>query len=1486
MSPKTKGGMIRKSEAAVNSDIVRAFAGATGKAEIDMAGWQFWMDRGGTFTDIVARTPAGELVTHKLLSENPAHYKDAAIQGIRELLELEDQQPIPTDQIDHVKMGTTVATNALLERKGEPTLLLTSHGLGDVLRIGFQTRPDIFALDIELPEQLYVGVVEAAERMLADGSVDLPLDEEGLKVILKPWRDKGVDSIAIVFAHSYLFPDHEKAAARIANELGFKQISLSHEVSPLIKMVPRGDTTVVDAYLSPVLRRYVDQVAGQLESTGSETERTEQSLAARGEYIPVPSASASMQTTASGKDSVYSAMNSESDADDVAFISIPGSAADGAGNEPVRPSIAGMQSSSVHGRIHSVSEQALSSGSASEESLVKNSVPLYFMQSNGGLVDAHQFRGKDAILSGPAGGVVGMVESAREDGFERIIGFDMGGTSTDVAHFNAGQFSDEAQQGVRQYEREFETQVAGVRLRAPMMNIHTVAAGGGSIIKFADGRFQVGPESAGAYPGPKCYRNGGPLSVTDCNVLLGKVKADYFPECFGPERNQPLDFDGVQLAFEELALEINQQLKLTGEQAYSAYSVAQGFLDIAIENMANAVKKISLQRGYDVSEYVLNAFGGAGAQHACLVADSLGMQQVYLHPMAGVLSAYGIGLANQRWLGEESLQLEYNSGISLCGLQDQVELRQIRLQDSAEANTTTNKDTQAKATEKSQDFWRIHVKYQGTDTPLLLTLPNNLDLQKLADEFHQLHQQTFGFSDPDRTLVFEALQLERVSGGRTPDNLIAEAQQKEEAAQVIAKTEMVCNGEVYSAPVYRREELTLATKIVGPALIAENNSTIVIEPGWSCEMIASGALLLNRKLESSVETSAEAERTQQTLAERGEYIPVPSGPASMQATSSELDSVHSATDDEFALNGVADKEAEGSFASSIGDELVRPSIAGPQSSSVQGRIHSESQQALANAGISKKPVERKPNAVQLEIFNNLFMFVAEQMGFVLEKTAASVNIKERLDFSCALFDKQGDLVANAPHIPVHLGSMSESIKVVIRDNQNMKNGDAFVLNTPYNGGTHLPDITIVKPVFISGGVNADFYVAARGHHADIGGITPGSMPARSQHIEEEGILLDNLKLVDCGEFQETMIRDVLANSSKYPARNIDQNIADLKAQLAACEKGSSELKRLSKQYGLQTLHDYMRHVQDNAETTLRNCLAQLNSGEFEYAMDDGSKIKVAITVDQQARTAVVDFAGTSDQHAGNFNAPSSVGMAAVLYVFRCLVAKPMPLNAGFFRALDIRIPAGSMLAPQYPAAVVSGNVETAQYVVDTLMGALGLMAGCQGTNNNFTFGDEEHQYYETICGGAGATGNANGASGVHSHMTNSRLTDPEVLEQRFPVMLERFAIRPDSGGAGEHRGGDGVERHIRFLKPMAATIISGHRDVPTFSLAGGDPGKTGFNFVKRWHIPTGREHEQIQPKLEFLSGCTDIRMNSGDVFCIHTPGGGGYGLKGQGQGKS
>ena len=1263
------------------------------KAHI-MAAWQFWMDRGGTFTDIVAKKPDGSLVTHKLLSENPAHYKDAAIQGIRELLGLADDQTLPIELIDEVKMGTTVATNALLERKGEPTLLVTSHGLGDILKIGYQTRPDIFALDIRLPEQLYVGVEEASERLLADGTVDLPFDEEGLAVRLIEWRKQGIESIAIAFAHGYRFPEHEKAAGRLARELGFQQVSLSHEVSPLVKLVPRGDTTVVDAYLSPILRRYVEQVDSQL-------------------------------------------------------------------------------------------------------SAAKETVPLYFMQSNGGLVDAHKFRGKDAILSGPAGGVVGMVETACDDGFDRIIGFDMGGTSTDVAHFNADQFSssDNTKNNVREYEREFETQVAGVRLRAPMMNIHTVAAGGGSIVKFSDGRFQVGPESAGAFPGPACYRNGGPLTITDCNVLLGKVKAEYFPECFGPQRNQGLDFEGVKKQFEDLANSINQETGLH----YGAEEIAQGFLTIAIESMANAVKKISLQRGYDVSNYVLNAFGGAGAQHACLVAEALGMKQVYLHPFAGVLSAYGIGLANERWLGEASLQILYEGDNNSCSVLDVIELNQVRLQEKSDRFISRKSCADKKQT--VQDFWRIHVKYQGTDTPLLLSLPNNLDMISVAKEFHQLHQKTFGFSDAARPLILEALQLERVASGRNTNNLndqsIASTIAEKNTLTPIAGSSMTCqhNGKVktFSVPVYRREQLPKHINIDGPALIAESNSTIVIEPSWVGNVIESGALILTR---------LDHDQTQKS----------------------------------------------------------------------QSESFKNNQEKANDEQIEKGKADSAPDVIQLEVFNNLFMFVAEQMGFVLEKTAASVNIKERLDFSCALFDQHGELVANAPHIPVHLGSMSESIKVVIDNNLNIKPGDAFVLNTPYNGGTHLPDITIVKPVFINS-ETADFYVAARGHHADVGGITPGSMPARSRHINEEGILLDNLCLVKEGIFQTEMITSALSDH-EFPARNILQNIADLKAQLAACEKGAQELNRLSQQYGLSTLQAYMGHVQDNAELTLKACLKELDSGSFEYSMDDGSLIKVVITIDKHNGRAKVDFSGTSDQHAGNFNAPTSVAKAAVLYVFRCLVNKNMPLNAGFFRALDIIVPKGSMLAPQYPAAVVSGNVETAQYIVDTLLGALGIMAASQGTNNNFTFGDEEFQYYETLCGGAGATDNNHGASGVHSHMTNSRLTDVEILEQRFPVMLEHFALRPASGGLGKFNGGDGIERHIRFLKPMSATIISGHRQVPTFGMAGGGAGKVGMNFVQRFTFDSAGNPV---PRLEFLQGCTDIQMNRGDVFCIHSPGGGGYG---------
>lgn len=1206
----------------------------------DTSLWQFWVDRGGTFTDIVARRPDGQLISRKLLSENPQHYPDAAVEGIRRL---QAEFPQFDARIDAVKMGTTVATNALLERKGENTCLLISRGLRDQLEIGYQTRPDIFAIHIDQPDLLYGCVYEAPERILADGSIDMPLDEEGVQVILREVQEAGYQSLAVVFMHAYKYPQHELQVEKIARQMGFSQISLSHQVSPLIKLVPRGDTTVADAYLSPVLKRYVQQVKDGLaqQSDGCETR-------------------------------------------------------------------------------------------------------LQFMQSNGGLTDAAAFHGKDAVLSGPAGGVVGMVRTAAADGFHQLIGFDMGGTSTDVSHY-AGSAD-----GQGDLERETETQVTGIRLRVPMMNIHTVAAGGGSIVKYADGRFQVGPESAGAFPGPACYRNGGPLTVTDCNVLLGKIQPQHFPRVFGEQQNQPLDKAVVEQKFRQLSELIECQ---SGEQL-TPQQIAEGFLTIAVDNMANAVKKISVQRGYDIQHYALNAFGGAGAQHACLVADALGMDNVYLHPLAGVLSAYGIGLAEQRWLGEDAVEQCLTTDATQA-----LEKAELAYQQLAQQSEVPLSDGRQQR--------RVYCRYDGSDTHLLLQYA---DAQTMRAEFEQQHQQLFGFVHTDKNLLLDAVQLEVVAGGYQPEVLTlatAEAEIKEQC-------DLFSAGHNHRVAVYQREQLPAGFTLTGPALITDANSTIVLEPGWRLEVLHSGALVLKK--------------CRQTTA-----LPA------------------------------------------------------------------------ASEGIKNDPV-------RLEIFNNIFMSVAEQMGFVLEKTATSVNIKERLDFSCALFDQCGELVANAPHIPVHLGSMSESIKVVMKDHQDMRPGDAFVLNTPYNGGTHLPDVTVVKPVFVGPSVKArkpDFFVAARGHHADIGGITPGSMPANSGHIEQEGVLLDNLVLMRAGEFQTHSIMTALT-SARYPARNPQQNIADLMAQLAACEKGASELLRVCDEYGVDTVSAYMQYVQDNAEQTLRDCLSKLADGRFSYDMDDGTRFTVSIQVNTAEKTALVDFSGSGyrpDQlmHPGNFNAPTSVVYAAVLYSFRALVDKNMPLNAGFFRPLTIRVPAASVLAPVYPAAVVSGNVETAQYLTDCMMAALGLMAGCQGTNNNFTFGDDQHQYYETLCGGTGASARGAGASAVHSHMTNSRLTDPEILEQRYPVMLEWFHIRPMSGGEGYYPGGDGVERHIRFLKNMRANIISGHRRVPTFGLSGGGPGQVGVNFIKRH-----------QGRLERLSGCADVTLEAGDVFCIHTPGGGAF----------
>ncbi|HEX7006035.1 MAG TPA: hydantoinase B/oxoprolinase family protein [Alphaproteobacteria bacterium] len=1197
----------------------------------DTGHWQFWIDRGGTFTDVVARRPDGRIVTHKLLSDNPERYEDAALQGIREVLGLGPGAPIPAEAVEAVKMGTTVATNALLERKGERTVLVITGGFGDALRIGYQNRPRLFDRHIRLPERLYERVVEVDERLDAEGSVLRPLDLAGARAELEAAYQAGMRSAAIVFMHGYRYPAHEAAVAALAREIGFTQVSASHVTSPLMKLVSRGDTTVVDAYLSPILRRYVDRVAGEL-----------------------------------------------------------------------------------------------------------GDVRLMFMQSNGGLVDARFFQGKDSILSGPAGGIVGAVRTAAMAGFDKIIGFDMGGTSTDVSHY-AGEF-----------ERAFETQVAGVRMRAPMMQIHTVAAGGGSILVFDGTRYRVGPESAGANPGPACYRRGGPLTVTDCNVMLGRVQPDFFPKVFGPDADQPLDAAIVRDKFAALAEEI---ARATGDRR-TPVEVAEGFLSIAVANMANAIKEISIQRGYDVTEYTLCCFGGAGGQHACLVADALGITRIFIHPLAGVLSAYGMGLADMAVMRQRAVEAELNEAL-VADLDAAF--------DELAADGRAEMARQGVAEERTTVQRRVHLRYSGTDSPLVVPFGSK---DEIVAAFEAAHRQRYGFVVPDRALVVEAISAEVIGASDSAEDPILPLDGIEPSPPVgWARVRMA--GAEHDTPIYDRASLRPGNRLCGPAIVAEATGTTVIEPGWQAEVTGRDHLILTR------------------------VVPL---------------------------------------------------------------------ERVAAVGTAVDPV-------MLEIFNNLFMSIAEQMGSVLENTSYSVNMKERLDFSCAIFDREGQLIANAPHMPVHLGSMDESVHAIIRQRAGSMNpGDVYVLNAPYNGGTHLPDVTVVTPVFDEAGRSILFYVAARGHHADIGGKTPGSMPPDSKTVDEEGVLIDNFLLVDRGRFREAELLALLA-SGRYPARNPAQNVADLKAQIAACEKGVQELRRMVEHFGLDVVHAYMGHVQDNAEEQVRRVLGVLKDGHFVYEMDDGSQIAVSISVDRQARSAVVDFTGTSPQQPTNFNAPAPVCRAAVLYVFRTLVDDDIPMNAGCLKPIKLIIPEGSMLNPRYPAAVVAGNVETSQYITDALYGALGVMAGAQGTMNNFTFGDDQYQYYETVCGGSGAGPDFDGTDAVHTHMTNTRLTDPEVLEWRFPVLLEAFRIRRGSGGRGRHRGGNGVVRRIRFLKPMTAAILSSHRRVPPFGAAGGEPGAVGRNWVERTD----------GTRLE-LSGTAQVEMGAGDVFVVETPGGGGFGV--------
>ena len=1192
--------------------------------------WQFWIDRGGTFTDLVARKPDGSLVTHKLLSENPEQYPDAAIQGIRDLLGVAAGEAIPTEAVEAVKMGTTVATNALLERKGERTLLVITEGFRDALLIAYQHRPQLFAREIKRPEQLYEQVVEIEERMSAEGEVLKPLNLEKSREQLQAAYDAGFRSVAVVLMHGYRYHDHERQLGELAAEIGFPQVSVSYQVSPLMKLVSRGDTTVVDAYLSPILRRYVDQVAGQL-----------------------------------------------------------------------------------------------------------GDARLMFMQSNGGLTDAKLFQGKDSILSGPAGGIVGAVQTAAMGGLDKIITFDMGGTSTDVAHYNG------------EYERAFETQVAGIRMRAPMMQIHTVAAGGGSILHFDGARYRVGPDSAGANPGPACYRRGGPLSVTDSNVMLGRVVPEFFPKVFGPNADEPLDGEVVRRKFADVAAEIKAA---TGDER-SPEDVAEGFRRIAVENMANAIKEISTQRGYDVTEYTLCSFGGAGGQHACEIADTLGMTKIFLHPFAGVLSAYGMGLADLRALREQAVE---------GGLNEEVVGEIGGILDDLAAEAMEELRAQGIGDERIEVLRKVHLRYAGTDSALIVDYG---DRARIIEGFEQAHRQRYGFIT-DKDHIVEAVSVEAVGKTDSIEDKKLAAGTRGGAPEAAAQTRIYAGGAWHDAPVYERAALQAGDLVDGPAIVIEPTSTTVVEPGW-----------------------------QAALSER----------------------------DHLVLDRIVPLERE----VAVGTEV---------------------------------------DPVMLEIFNNLFMSIAEQMGSTLENTSYSVNIKERLDFSCAIFDPEGNLVANAPHMPVHLGSMSESIRTVIRERTgSMAPGDVYVLNAPYNGGTHLPDITVITPVFDQAGQEILFFVASRGHHADIGGISPGSMPPNSRNVEEEGVLIDNFMMVEQGRFLEAETRALLA-SGKYPARNPEQNIADLKAQIAANEKGVQELRRMVDHFSLEVVHAYMGHVQDNAEEQVRRVLDVLADGSFTYDMDNGAQVSVAIKIDKAARRAVIDFAGTSPQLDSNFNAPSSVCRAAVLYVFRTLVDDEIPMNEGCLKPLDVRIPDGSMLNPQYPAAVVAGNVETSQVITDTLYGALGIMASAQGTMNNFTFGNGEHQYYETICGGSGAGASYDGTDAIHTHMTNSRLTDPEILEWRFPVLLERFQVRPGSGGAGKHRGGDGARREIVFREPMTAAMLSNHRKVPPFGLAGGENGALGKNWVER-----------TDGTVVSLTATDSVEMTPGDRFVIETPGGGGYG---------
>lgn len=1240
----------------------------------DSQDWEFWIDRGGTFTDVIGRSkkhPEHLLVT-KLLSESPGQYADATVEGMRRLIALAEKgeagpentadAPCLSDKISVARIGTTIGTNALLQRRGDRCALITNCGFKDALRIGYQNRPDIFALAIKLPEMLFEKAVEVHGRFDAQGNEIEALDLADAEKQLKEILDSGIKSIAIVFMHAYRFDTHEKRIKELAQRLGFEQVSTSSEVSPLIRFVARGDTAVVDAYLTPLLNRYLKTITEMLPSSR-----------------------------------------------------------------------------------------------------------LYFMQSNGGLTPARNFRGRDCLLSGPAGGVVAAARSSALAGFNHVIGFDMGGTSTDVSHYDG------------YFERTSETTIQGVKVRTPMMEVHTVAAGGGSILTFDGERCRVGPQSAGANPGPACYRLGGPLTVTDANLLLGRIQPKFFPSIFGDHHDQPLDTKIVKEKFAALTKEIakaDSSETLASENDSNCLTtpehVAEGYLKIAVEIMANAVRKISTEKGHDLETSALCAFGGAGGQHACQIANELNIKTVLLHPLAGVLSAFGIGIADTVEIAQAAVEEEFNR-------ENLLQLEKTKAELAAKATATL--ESHGLKSENLETSFGLHLRYRGTDAAIFVPLKSEAETRKVFETFHH---KRYGFIT-DKPIVIESISAEVISKG----------QNAECGSSKIAKTgnpkpvdsvQLFCGGKWQEAKVFNRTELSQGAKICGPAVIAEETATTVVDPGWSLRVDERGFLILEKFEEK---------------------------------------------------RGVDCNDAE-------------------NSTNNQTDARRETGSAI------------KADPIKLELFSNRLMSIAEEMGIVLQNTSHSVNIKERLDFSCAIFDRQGKLIANAPHIPVHLGSMSESVQSLMREKAGkLAAGDTFIINNPYLGGTHLPDITAISPVFASrsnGKYTApDFFVASRGHHADIGGITPGSMPPASKHIDEEGVIFSHFHLAREGQLNEKALRKELLGA-KFPARNPAQNIADLTAQIAANRCGADALVRLCERYGLSVVESYMQFVRNNAASSVRRALAKISEGQFSSELDDGSKIAVTVKVNRKNETVSISFSGTSAQHKGNMNAPLAISKAALLYVFRTIVNDNIPLNDGCLEPVEFSIPETCILNPKSPAAVVAGNVETSQILVDSLYAAMDLMAAAQGTMNNLTFGNDELQYYETICGGAGAGADYAGSSAVHTHMTNSRLTDPEVLELRYPVLLEHFGIRQNSGGAGKNRGGDGSIRRIKFLTPMSVSILSQRRIVEPFGMHGGLPGKRGIN---KWIKKDGTE--------EILPGTITVNVESGDSIQIETPGGGGWG---------